>query len=244
MNILIPIAVLFVVMIPVFFLIKNLHANHESAQQSAKLRLLEQQSVIDEQRQTIKAISHVLNQTVGGGISKRLNENIEITELIYRLKPELFSKDSNLIYLLHAHDQFFMELATAATPFLESHVIEFIDIERNKNNRGQIFFDIYSSAGMYAPEFAKYRQEHLKTDRATVNDSAKAVGDYWYDSANRLADDLAGCDSLFISTGSLDDITNKVGGWFAALSQNTRASILKTMRQMNPQMKASGDSSL
>lgn len=52
----------------------------------------------------------------------------------------------------------------------------------------------------------------------------------WNDSAIKLAAELAEQGQEFIAAASLDEVTNKAGGWFAASSDNTKAAIVATMR--------------
>lgn len=88
-----------------------------------------------------------------GGIIKRLRESREVAQSIQTNAPELFKKDSSLLYCLHANDQFLARLYGAAG--------DCIDGEYGRQFRGEdedarvaVFFEAYESAGLPVPPFA------------------------------------------------------------------------------------------
>lgn len=52
-------------------------------------------------------------EKVGGGIHKRIDENLEILELLQDKAPDLLSKSSWLVGWIKANDDFFRALAAA-----------------------------------------------------------------------------------------------------------------------------------
>lgn len=52
----------------------------------------------------------------------------------------------------------------------------------------------------------------------------------WESHASKLAADLDNCDATFIASASLAEISEKAGDWFGELSENTRASVVATLR--------------
>lgn len=61
----------------------------------------------------------------------------------------------------------------------------------------------------------------------------------WRESqAKRLSIELEDADDSFRSTASLDEISRLAGGWFVALSEAEKATILSVMRELNPVIKS------
>lgn len=53
---------------------------------------------------------------------------------------------------------------------------------------------------------------------------------FWNEQADKLKGDLSSCDAEFVRSASLENISAQAGNWFIALSENTRSSIVATMR--------------
>ncbi|PSL90771.1 hypothetical protein [Pseudomonas sp. R9.37] len=96
-------------------------------------------------------VTHVL-QHCTGGIVKRLNESSQIVHSIQSSAPELFQKNSSLLYCLHANDQFLARLYSVAGDCLESDVAP-----QDEQTRGAVFIDAYESAGLAVPPFATHQ---------------------------------------------------------------------------------------
>lgn len=93
-------------------------------------------------------VAHVL-QHCTGGIVKRLNESSQIAHSIQENAPELFRKDSSLLYCLHANDQFLARLYSVVGDCVESECLP-----QDERSRTAVFFDAYKSAGLPVPPFA------------------------------------------------------------------------------------------
>lgn len=93
-------------------------------------------------------VAHVL-QHCTGGIVKRLNESSQIVHSIQNNAPELFKKDSSLLYCLHANDQFLSRIYSVVGDCIESE-----SLPQEEHSRTAVFFDAYNAAGLPVPPFA------------------------------------------------------------------------------------------
>lgn len=60
----------------------------------------------------MKTIKKILGWT-GGGVHKRIDENRELLELLRREAPDFLEKHREVVGWLQAHDEFFVDLASA-----------------------------------------------------------------------------------------------------------------------------------
>lgn len=104
-------------------------------------------------RDFAQGITHVLNGYTGG-ISKRLTESEQIVNVLLRSAPELFIQNPELIYCLHANDQFLMRLYSVASEDVGRLHCHSFDFEP-KEGRDSDFFKIYELSGLHPPVFAK-----------------------------------------------------------------------------------------
>lgn len=113
-------------------------------------QLIEQLSeAIGAQKNALARIREAVESTAGG-IGKRVWENIEITESINSLSPELFKQCPSLIYDLHATDQFLNSLCDAMANGLHPTQKELV--ERQKTERAALFIYLYDKFDLAQPQ--------------------------------------------------------------------------------------------
>lgn len=111
---------------------------------------------IEQLNETISAQQNALTsirkavESTAGGIGKRVWENIEITESINSLSPELFKQCPSLIYDLHATDQFLNALCDAMANGLHPTQRELV--ERQKTERAALFIHLYDKFDLARPQ--------------------------------------------------------------------------------------------
>lgn len=129
--------------------IRNAEMDHETQKELRKLIEDDHQK----SRDFAQGITHVFNGYTGG-ISKRLTESEQIVNVLLRSAPELFIQNPELIYCLHANDQFLMRLysvASADVGRLQCHSFDF----ETKEGRDSDFFKVYEISGLHPPVNAK-----------------------------------------------------------------------------------------
>lgn len=122
----------------------------QAAEVSKNNYVLQLQEEIQHLKKANAAIIDTLNDCAGG-ISKRLNESVEIGLAIAQIAPSALRTNKCLVYCLHANDQFLLKLHSLAEHQLDSRHRREVK-NRLNGGRDRVFNQLYELAGALRPE--------------------------------------------------------------------------------------------